>query len=393
MVTLVDLTTLSILTRISAQKPTVVTATGYVASALDDTITTYDTETLEVLSVIRNVPNPQDFVGTDAFLGVVAVIGGADSIALISSDSSDVTIVPEIPGAAGVASSRWSSFRSPSKAVVFITSRDSDSLFFLQRVPPEPSEFTMINAASFSPMVAPGSLASVILGSQSTGVDRNLTADFLPLPTTLGGMTLRLGGELAYNGSAWEYSGGIPVPLLFVGPQQINFQVPSGINPPGAAVPAQLERPDGTALLTRLSLQATAPGIFTVLAAGRGLASVLNQDNSLNGNPETILGVQPAARGSVIQIFATGAGATDLSLLPGEPAPAGGNPLVRTQVQPTVRIGGSQAHVLFSEMAPGLVGVWQINALVPENITPDVAVPMSITAGGVTSNTVRIAVE
>ena len=95
----------------------------------------------------------------------------------------------------------------------------------------------------------------------------------------------------------------------------------------------------------------------------------------------------------MIQIFATGAGATDLSLLTGEPAPVGGNSLVRTQVQPTVRIGGSQAHVLFSGMAPGFVGVWQINALVPENITPDVAVPMSITAGGVTSNTVRIAVE
>lgn len=70
-----------------------------------------------------------------------------------------------------------------------------------------------------------------------------------------------------------------------------------------------------------------------------------------------------------------------------------GNPLVLTRVQPTVTIGGQAARVLFSGMAPGYVGLWQINAEVPPNVPPGPAVPMTITAGGIPSNTVTIAVE
>jgi len=49
--------------------------------------------------------------------------------------------------------------------------------------------------------------------------------------------------------------------------------------------------------------------------------------------------------------------------------------------------------VLFSGMAPGYVGLWQINAEVPQDVTPGTAVPLVISAGGVTSNTVTIAVQ
>ena len=74
-----------------------------------------------------------------------------------------------------------------------------------------------------------------------------------------------------------------------------------------------------------------------------------------------------------------------------------GNPLVFTRVQPTVTIGGQTARVLFSGMAPGWVGLWQINvqipAEIPASVTPGSAVPLTITADGVTSNTVTIAVE
>ena len=54
------------------------------------------------------------------------------------------------------------------------------------------------------------------------------------------------------------------------------------------------------------------------------------------------------------------------------------------QVTPPTFIGG---------MAPGFVGLWQINAEVPASVTPGPAVSLTITAGGVTSNTVTIAVE
>jgi uncharacterized protein (TIGR03437 family) len=126
---------------------------------------------------------------------------------------------------------------------------------------------------------------------------------------------------------------------------------------------------------------------------GQGQGAVLNQDSGRNGDPKVLVGVNPAACGSVIQIFATGAGETTPALAAGEAAPAGGNPLVLTKVQPTVTIGGKNAKVQFSGMAPGFVGLWQINAEVPQDMTPGMAVPLVMTAGGHSSNTVTIAVQ
>jgi uncharacterized protein (TIGR03437 family) len=64
-----------------------------------------------------------------------------------------------------------------------------------------------------------------------------------------------------------------------------------------------------------------------------------------------------------------------------------------SQVQPTVTIGGKNAKAQFSGMAPGFVGLWQINAEVPADVTPGGAVPLVITAAGAQSNTVTIAVQ
>jgi uncharacterized protein (TIGR03437 family) len=59
----------------------------------------------------------------------------------------------------------------------------------------------------------------------------------------------------------------------------------------------------------------------------------------------------------------------------------------------TVTMGGQQATVRFSGMAPGYVGLWQINAQIPQTATPGNAVPLVVTAGGAASNTVTIAVQ
>ncbi|MBF8306096.1 MAG: glycosyl hydrolase, partial [Acidobacteria bacterium] len=86
-------------------------------------------------------------------------------------------------------------------------------------------------------------------------------------------------------------------------------------------------------------------------------------------------------------------GDTDPPLLPGEAAPASGDPLVLTRVQPAAIIGGIAARVLHSIMAPGFPGTWQIDAEVPADVSPGPAVPLTITAGGFDSNSVTIAVE
>jgi uncharacterized protein (TIGR03437 family) len=192
---------------------------------------------------------------------------------------------------------------------------------------------------------------------------------------------------LAYSNSNFVYSptGSVLAPLLYAGPRQINFQVPPAIS--GEAVPLQFQRADGKTSLSSMRVVSTAPGIFTVLASGTGPGAVLNQDGSLN------FPNNPAARGSVIQIYATGAGPTTPALGPGEAAPASGNPLVLTQVQPAVTIDSKPAQVLFSGMAPGFVGVWQINAVVPPDAQTGQSVSLRVTAGNVSSNVVNIAVR
>jgi len=399
--TILDLINLKVLIQIPVSRPTAVRDT-FVASAGSNAITQYDPTTLQVLSTIQNVPNPQDLVippcgdGAGLGLGYLATIGGQDALWRLeltpSSNAMTTSVISGVPGAAALAATTFGFISSPSSCVALVTSTNSNSVFLVHADGGPPAQFRAQGAAAAFQSLPPGSLASAFA---TTGLSQNFSATTLPLPTTLGGATLSLGGTLNFSAtSGWTYSstGAVQAPLLFVGPNQINFQIPPGFTP-GSAVPAQLTEPNGTTLLTTLNITATAPGIFSVLQNGQGQGAVLNQDNSQNGNPQSIVGANPAARGSVIQIFATGAEATIPMLMPGEPAPASGNPLVLTNVQPTVTIGGQTAQVQFSGMAPGFVGLWQINAVVPQSVTPGLAVPLVISAGGATSNTVTIAVQ
>jgi len=380
--TVVDLATYQVLARLPVPGPTSV---RIFSVACSQGIVSFNGSSMEPSSSI-SVPTPVDFGFGLASTGTSLVYYGSGP---------PIKTFPGIASAAGVAT-------GPGDRVgpfAVVTSPDSNQVFLIQRAPPlpaTPKEFSgVVNGASFAPdaPLAPNTLASVFL---TTGVVQNLLANSLPLPKALGGVSLRFGGSLAYDSanSRWTYSatGSVDAGLTYVGPSQINFQMPPGISP-GDSVPAQLQLPNGKTLLTTLSFVSAAPGIFSILMNGQGQGAVLNQDNSHNGDPQRFLGVKPAARGSVIQIFATGAGDTTPALGAGEAAPAGGNPLVLTKVQPTVTIGGKNAKVQFSGMAPGFVGLWQINAEVPADVTPGGAMPLVITAGGVQSNTVTIAVQ
>jgi uncharacterized protein (TIGR03437 family) len=63
-----------------------------------------------------------------------------------------------------------------------------------------------------------------------------------------------------------------------------------------------------------------------------------------------------------------------------------------TLTQPTVTIGGRNADVSFSGLAPGFVGLYQVNVKVPDGAAPGNAVPVVLTIGGATSNTATIAI-
>jgi uncharacterized protein (TIGR03437 family) len=383
-VTVVDLNQLKTVVTFPVRKPTALSADFLVASAGDNAILAMDPAKLQVASTYKNVPTPQDV--TNSWIGILASTGANNSVVDAWSPASRSVA---IPGAAAVAAIPYDISLNYPPYWALATSPDSNSVYFVQFAPPPPAvpnQVAIANAASFG-QAAPGSLASVFA---STGVSQNFYAGSLPIPTALGGVSLSIGGSLNYDAASakWTYSstGSVKAPLFFVGPNQINLQVPPGVAL-GTPVPLQLTKPDGSTLLSTATFAASAPGIFTLAMNGQGQAAALNQDNSVN------FGTNPAKRGSVIQIFATGGGDTAPALGAGEAAPASGNPLVLTKVQPTVTIGGKNATVQFSGMAPGFVGLWQINAQVPADVTPGNAVPLVVTAAGVASNTVTIAVQ
>jgi uncharacterized protein (TIGR03437 family) len=99
----------------------------------------------------------------------------------------------------------------------------------------------------------------------------------------------------------------------------------------------------------------------------------------------------PVAAGDVLAIFATGLGAVDQTIPDGAAAPSA--PLANTVVKPTVKIGAQSAVVSFSGLAPGFVGLYQIDAMVPEGITPGSAVPVVMSIAGQTSPPVTISVR
>jgi uncharacterized protein (TIGR03437 family) len=400
--TVVDLVHSTVLTQIPILSPTAVLPNGplnaiYVASASLGSITAYDVSTIsQVNNQFASVPNPQDFVLSPLF-GDFAISGPGSLWSFDPSNSANTGPVGNVPGAAALAAPYFFSNGGVAAccAFVLVISTSTNSVYLIQPAPSTPSQFTIQSVASFGATgAAAGSLVSAV--PVATGVGQNFSATSIPLPTVLGGVTMSIGGSLNFDtpSNMWVYSptGSIQAPLLFVGPNQINFQIPPGIGV-GSSVPAQLTKPDGSTFLTTLNVTATSPGIFTLSMNGQGQGTVLNQDNSQNGIPQIITGANPAPRGSVIQIFATGAGATNPPLGAGDAAPSSGNPLVLTVVQPTVNIGGVNAPVQFSGMDPGYPGVWQINAEVPLSVTPGNAVPLIVKAGSASSNTVTIAVN
>jgi len=99
----------------------------------------------------------------------------------------------------------------------------------------------------------------------------------------------------------------------------------------------------------------------------------------------------PVTAGDVLAIFATGLGTVDQTIPDGAAAP--GHPPANTVAKPTVNIGGQSAVVSFSGLAPGFVGLYQIDAIVPGGVTPGSQVSVVVGIAGETSPPVTIAVR
>jgi uncharacterized protein (TIGR03437 family) len=250
---------------------------------------------------------------------------------------------------------------------------------------------TSVDAASFTRSAAPGQILAAFGTGFPANTNINAAATSTPLPVQLGNVSVRVNGQ--------------PAPLFFVGVGgalgsgvfQINYQLPYE-TPPGVAFVEVLN--NGVPITSEfLTVSATAPGVFTFSANGQGQAAALNQDYTRNGTPARDPGAKPEARGRIVIIFANGQGGEfvdaatrqPLTLASGVAAPS--SPLYATASDPMVTIGGVPATVAFSGLAPGFVGLWQLNIVIPLNAPTGDAVPLVVTHGGRTSLTTTVAIN
>jgi uncharacterized protein (TIGR03437 family) len=168
---------------------------------------------------------------------------------------------------------------------------------------------------------------------------------------------------------------GLPATLVYVTVTQLAATVPYSVS--GAQMTSMVISSNAVAS-TPVSLNVTgaAPGVFSSDASGKGQAAALNQDNTVNGVSN------PASIGSVVALYGTGGGALTTDALR----------LLKLPV--TATVSGVPATVYYAGIAPGLVqGAIQVNVQIPSGITPGPAVPIAITVGNATSNTVTLAIR
>ena len=84
-----------------------------------------------------------------------------------------------------------------------------------------------------------------------------------------------------------------------------------------------------------------------------------------------------------------GPGSLDRAIATGQPAPA--SPVANVAAKVTATIGGADARVLFAGMTPGLVGLTQLNLVVPSVAGGDQ--PLQVTIGGILSKSALITVQ
>lgn len=239
-----------------------------------------------------------------------------------------------------------------------------------------------VSAAAVS---AANPLGGAVLGQRSISslYGTNLSAQAVsadiapPLPFTLGGTTMTVGGN--------------EVPLFYVSPGLVNFQVPFlSVNGP-AKVPLVISQ-GGQSTTVTVTVQQYAPALFTSNGGGTGQASALIANTASVAAPAgTFAGSRPIHIGEYLSIYCTGLG--DVSNRPVLGSPALASPLSQTIQTPAVTIGGMPGTVIFSGLAPGYAGLYLVNVRIPDTATTGDAVPIFLSIAGFTSNTATIAID
>jgi uncharacterized protein (TIGR03437 family) len=224
---------------------------------------------------------------------------------------------------------------------------------------PNANALTVVSAASYGKTVAPASIVTALGAGLSTQTGQGQPDSSGNFPIQLAGTTVLVNGT--------------PAQLLYVSPTQINLRLPAEV-PTGVAVVTVNAGSSGTSTQGSANVQAVAPGIFVLDAAGTG--AVLN---AVTFTPAPF-DLQTGANGGCdkrtrLAIFGTGmylaaADATQVTL-----HDSAGNdwPLGVEYVGPT--------------QTPGLD---QINVVLPTDLTASGTAQLTVGVGGAVSNQVSV---
>jgi uncharacterized protein (TIGR03437 family) len=232
-----------------------------------------------------------------------------------------------------------------------------------------------VSAASFSGAeVAPDSILAAFGANLAAATQAATT---LPLPTTLGGVTIRIRDSLGVERLA---------PLFFVAPGQVNYLVPSGVAVGLATV--TLTSDSGRQALGAIQIAPVAPALFTANANGQGVAAAVAL--RVRGEQQTFEPVAQfdATQGRfVLTPIDLGPDSDQVFLIM-----FGAGFRARSSLSAvTLKIGGVDAPVLFAGAAPGFVGLDQVNAgPLPRSLAGRGEVDVVLTVDGKVANTTLI---
>ncbi len=217
---------------------------------------------------------------------------------------------------------------------------------------PIPNLERIVNAADQTAPVAPGGLISIFGGDLSPV---NIATREIPLPTALGDSCLTVNGTV--------------IPLVFVSSNQINAQLPINVDGRAQLV---LRSPAGVSNNLNFTIRPTAPSVFRSASEGSTRPVVVKDGAFVDES-------NPVHTGDQLTIYATGMGLTSPQVEAGLPGPD--SPLAETVVRPEVTLDDQPLEILYSGLAPGQVGVYQLNVRVSNAVRGSGEVSLKIRQG------------
>lgn len=235
------------------------------------------------------------------------------------------------------------------------------------------AQVSTVNAASFATdkVVTPDAIVAAF-GTFTTQNNQVFIANTVPLPTTLGGVRVRISNT--------------DCGLFFVAPAQINFVIPSSVAD-GQSVTVTVTNSNNSTTTGTITVVRSAPGIFSAKATGQGAAAAQTTNGGALINTfkpdgtEADVSAGTVAQPNVLVLYVTGIRNTPAA-----------NPNDTNGVAESVicRIQGVPATVLYAGPAPGFVGLDQVNVIIPPELAGLGSVNIRLTANSRESNTVTI---